>query len=163
MSESNSILIIGAGNFYRSDDGAGLAVARRLREAVLPDVEVVEGIGDGTDLLRLWCGYDRVYIVDAIHAGVPAGEVRRYDLPEQTLPTELASNQSTHSFNIAEAIELADALASMPDILTIFGIQGKDFSTGTKLSGEVERAVELVVDTILREIGDVKSDRGGSD
>jgi len=155
MPDPYSILIVGVGNTFRSDDGAGLEVARRLRDRLPDGVEVVEGIGDGTDLLRLWDGRKKVYIVDALHADLSAGEIRRFDLPGERLPAEYASIQSTHSFNIADAVELADTLAALPDSLTIFGIQGAVFSTGTEMSEDVMKAVKQVVDAILIEIDEI--------
>jgi hydrogenase maturation protease len=46
-------VVVGVGNDWRGDDAAGLVVARRLREAGIPTVEVG---GDPAALLDAWAG-----------------------------------------------------------------------------------------------------------
>jgi len=41
------VVIIGIGNPVRGDDGAGIAVAHRLKEQFTAEVNVVEEAGDG--------------------------------------------------------------------------------------------------------------------
>ena len=51
-----SIVVIGVGNEYRSDDGAGIAVARRLRMLFPTGVTVLEESGEGAALIEAWKG-----------------------------------------------------------------------------------------------------------
>jgi len=46
-SPHSRFLIIGVGNEYRCDDGAGLIVARRLKQQTRDDVTVLEQSGEG--------------------------------------------------------------------------------------------------------------------
>ena len=44
---SGHVVVIGVGNEFRSDDGVGLVIARRIRERVPATVAVVEASGEG--------------------------------------------------------------------------------------------------------------------
>jgi hydrogenase maturation protease len=56
---------------------------------------------------------------------------------------------STHAFGVREAVELARAMSGLPESLFIYGIEGKQFSVGSRLSPEVKRAVGLVTRQLL--------------
>jgi len=64
-------------------------------------------------------------------------------------PVPLRSQNSTHGFGVFEALELARILGTIPDRLTVIGIEGLDFSPGAELSPKLEQAVERVADLIL--------------
>ncbi len=98
--------IIGCGNSDRADDGAGLLVARRLREL---GFDAIEHSGDGFALLDLWHGSDDVVLVDALVSGAKPGAVTVWD-PETQPAAAPAFCCSTHAFGPAEAIELGRAL-----------------------------------------------------
>ena len=145
----SGILIIGVGNPYRSDDGAGLAVIEKLKEKNLSGVEMMEAIGEGAALMDVWKGYERVLLVDALDSGEKPGMIHRLDVQKDKIPAKFF-HYSTHAFGVAEAIELARSLNQLPRQFMVFGIQGKSFSSGTKLSKEVERSVETVVEEIAK-------------
>lgn len=145
-----ALLVIGVGNEYRSDDAAGLAVARRLRELGPEGLAVLEESGEGTALLAAWRGARSVILIDAIHSGAPPGTVRRLQAQRQTIGQGLF-HRSTHAINVAEAIELARALDQLPARLVVYGIEGGSFQAGTGLSAVVEAAVEDVVARVLEE------------
>jgi hydrogenase maturation protease len=144
-------LVIGIGNPYRRDDGAGIAVVRRLRLLVPQDVEVVECPGDLTMLLDIWQGYSRVIVIDAMRSGRAAGEVMRFDASTQTLPANTRFS-STHAMGLNEILVLAQTLNQRPPQLVLYGIEGADFGEGEGLSEEVAKAVEDVVRYILLDL-----------
>jgi len=138
-----SVLIVGAGNADRRDDGAGLAAARRLQR--LPaDVRVLSQDGDFASLLDQWDGAAVVIMIDATMSGAAPGTIRRYDAHLGPLPT-VFSRVSTHAFGIGDAIELARVLRRLPARLVVFGIEGRDFTGGEGLSPAVDAAVDEVV------------------
>ncbi|MBI2264629.1 MAG: hydrogenase maturation protease [Armatimonadetes bacterium] len=143
-------LIIGVGNEYRRDDGAGFAAARRLR-AENPDVPVVLQSGDGVSLMEAWRDADSVIVVDAVHSAGKPGSVHRFDAAARPIPAKFFPS-STHAFGLAEAVEMARALGRLPERLIVYGIEGKTFEAGTGLSPEVEEGVSQVVEQVLREI-----------
>ena len=134
------MILIGVGNGWRGDDGAGLAVARRVR-ALAPDgVEVREVEGDATALVEAWSGAAHVVVVDAAQSGAPPGTVRRFDARAQPLPGR-SLRSSTHAFGVADAVELARSLDRLPDRLEVYAIEGASFVAGERLSPPVEQAV----------------------
>jgi len=144
------VLIIGAGNTYRGDDGVGIAVARQLSRQILPEVKVIEEGGEGTALVEAWKGYDFVILVDAIHSGVLPGSIRRFDAIDEKIPSEFFRH-STHAFGVAGAIELARTLNELPSRLIVYGIEGQNFALGQTLSPMVEKVVASVAAQILFE------------
>jgi hydrogenase maturation protease len=145
------IRIIGVGNAFRSDDGAGIAVARRVREKLPGTVTILEECGDGAALLELWKGAAAAILVDAVHSGAAPGTVHRLDACAAEIPVRLFHG-STHGFGVAEAIQLARALNQMPARLILYGIEGKNFGAGVVLSTEVEEASAAVTLQILQEV-----------
>lgn len=141
-------LIIGIGNPLRGDDGVGPDVAEKLRAAGIPTMTFD---GDGAELMELWVGHERVIIVDATQSQATVGTVQRFDANAEALPAHLFRH-STHQFGVGEAVEMARALNRLPSRLTIYGIEGGDFSLGAGLSTDVERAVPTVVQRIKAEL-----------
>src|SRR5690349_7192119 len=137
------MLVIGIGNSYRSDDGAGPAVLALLRTMHLPGVWLLECDGDCSILLEAWQGADAVVLVDAVSSSAPPGTIYHFDLLARQLPRDL-SFQSTHAFGVAEALELGRVLNQLPASLTLYAIEGKSFATGIGLSDEVTPAVQEV-------------------
>jgi hydrogenase maturation protease len=147
-------LVIGLGNEWRLDDGAGLAVARRLRdEAGLPDtVGVIELEGEPLTLVEAFAGARETIVVDALGSGAAPGTIRRLDASRERLPAELFRG-STHALGLAEAVELARALGRLPERLLVYGIEGESFAAGRGLSPAVERAVEELARELRERLG----------
>ena len=72
-------VVIGVGNAYRGDDGAGLAVAEGARGRLPADVDVLDCEQEPTRLLDLWESASVAVVVDAVVSGAPAGTVHRFD------------------------------------------------------------------------------------
>ena len=143
------LLVIGAGNELRRDDGAGLEAARRL--AGFPGVEVREARGDMTSLADLWEADDSVVVVDAARSGALPGSVHRFDATSDPLPAAFGRG-STHALGVADAVELARALGRLPAKLIVYGIEGEDFSAGEGMSDAVAAAVDEAAIRIAEEI-----------
>jgi hydrogenase maturation protease len=144
-------VIIGVGNRFRGDDGAGLAAARAVRADAPGDVSVVELEGEATSLLEVWDGFDRAIVVDAVKGGMPAGHIYRFEALFNPPPDELFS-YSTHAFGVSSAIALGRALDRLPGRLVVYGIEGASFEAGTTLTPAVERAVASVTRRIVKEV-----------
>ena len=142
------MLVIGAGNSMRRDDGAGPAVVQALRERGIGGLLAIEHPGDGLALLDRWSGQRRVCLVDAAHSAAPAGAIHRFDAHRGPLPGGLL-HHSSHLFGVAEAIELARLRGRLPAQLLVFGIEGRDFGFGMGLSAAVEAGVCQVVTQIV--------------
>jgi hydrogenase maturation protease len=149
--DDTPILVIGIGNEYRSDDGAGLAVIRALKEKNLPGTQLTECAGDGLNLIDTWKVAKVVILVDAVSSESEPGTIFRYNALTGPIPTHL-SFHSTHTFGVAEAIEIGNTLHQLPPNLLLFGIEGTNFATGTNISSEVENAIQEVVEQVMRVI-----------
>lgn len=143
------ILVIGLGNPERSDDGVGLVIARRL-QARAPDCVCVEQSGgDIMSLLELWRGIDDVILIDAMKANDTPGQFRWFDVSTCDLPEQTFLEHSTHAFGLHQAVAMARALGELPRSTHVVGVQGSNFTAGSRLSVEVERAVDAVVASVL--------------
>ena len=78
-------LVIGLGNEHRGDDAFGLVVARRLRPRLMGVGAVLEPDVGGAELLDVWTGRGRVWVVDAMRAGGAPGTVYRIEVGEEAL------------------------------------------------------------------------------
>jgi hydrogenase maturation protease len=141
--------VIGIGNAWRNDDGAGLIVARLLDG--MEGVEVLEREGEPTSLIDAWEGAGAVWLADAVSSGAEPGTIHRHDASAEPLPARLYDT-STHHFGLAEALELARALGRLPERVVVFGIEGASFDTGETISPEVQEAAARVAEAIREEV-----------
>jgi hydrogenase maturation protease len=144
------LALIGVGNHLRSDDGAGLEVARRLRLAHPPGISILESQGEPASLLEAWSDADEVLVVDGVSSGAEPGTLHRFEATQGQLPAELF-RPSTHALGVAEAVELARELGRLPDRLVVYGIEGDSFEIGEGLTPAVEKAVAKLVTELYRE------------
>ena len=145
------ISVIGIGNEARGDDAVGLVVARRLQPGTPEGVAIQEVHGEGSQLLDRWQGADAVILIDASSSGVAPGTIHRLTPLMQPIPSGLFPC-STHSFGVAEAIELARVLQQLPPRLVVYGIEGIQFDIGRELSAAVRQAVPDVVQQVRQDI-----------
>ena len=145
------LLIVGIGTEMYGDDAAGLTVARSLKSIELPPaVRIVEFSGDGASLINLWEDEERVVLIDCVSAQTVPGTIMAIDLLHGGLPSHW--RPSTHSFGVAEAVELARIMGRLPSSLMLYGIQGKVHDHGRGLSPDVRVAVEKVAAMIELEL-----------
>ena len=144
-------VVIGVGNRLRGDDGAGVAVAQRLRDRVPPGVEVVSCDEEPSRLMDAWEGADSAVLVDTVSSGAPAGTLHRFEAGDEAIPAR-TFRSSTHAIGIAETIELARALGRLPRRVRVYGIEAGGFTTGAELTSAVEAAVASLVAAVLRDL-----------
>ncbi len=141
--------VIGVGNLYRRDDGVGLYAAKKLRLESLPNLCIVEHDGEGTSLLEAISGADDVILIDATCSGAPPGTVVQFSAHERSLPPD-TFGRSSHSFGVAEAVELARSLNQLPPHCTVYGVEGASFEWGMGLTPAVEKAACSLVALLTR-------------
>lgn len=145
-SPAGAALIIGVGNAMRGDDGVGPWVAATCRAAGC--AAQVHG-GDGTGLIDLFAAAPELILVDATRSGRPCGALSVFDARTTPLPAAFF-HYSTHRFGLAEAVETARALGLLPaKALTVYGIEGADFSAGRDLSPEVARSATALAAQLI--------------
>lgn len=144
-------LIAGVGNDFRSDDGAGLAAARKLKALNVPDTEAVEVRDDLTQLLEMLEGRDAVYVIDAVRSGSPPGTIHRIDVTSRSLSPDRLP-QSTHGLSLTNLIGLARLHGMLPPTVVFYGIEGAHFGFGQELTPAIEASVDDVVRQLSEEV-----------
>jgi hydrogenase maturation protease len=144
-------VLVGVGNPYRGDDGAGPAVAERVRSHAPAGVEVVTCEQEASRVIDAFEGADSAVLVDAVSSGAEPGTVHRFDAADGPVPAR-AFRSSTHAFGVGEAIELARALGKLPASVIVYGIEGSAFAAGEGLSPAVEGAVDRAAEAVLEEL-----------
>ena len=141
--------IIGIGHPDRGDDAVGRIVAARLRREAPGHAEVIETDGEAARLLDLFEGVDDVIVIDAGLSGAVPGTIHRLDATAAPLPRPMFA---TSSHGLAESIELARTLGSLPKRCIVFAIEAASFDLGAPLSKPVAAAVERVIARVLDEL-----------
>jgi len=148
-------LILGMGNPILSDDGVGIHVARALEDRLnQQEITIAEDSLAGLDLLDRLVNFDRAIIIDAIKTeGGKAGRIYRLE-PGAFDATRHAT--TPHDVNFATALELGNKLGlALPQQITIFAIEVEDVNTfSEECTPEVERAIPVCIDMVIRELND---------
>jgi len=145
-------LVIGIGHPDRGDDAVGRLVAARLHDRLPAAVTVAEEDGEATRIVDRLANAAHAILVDASISGAPVGTIHRFDVARAALPLK-KSGASTHGFGLAEAIELARVLGSLPPRCVVYAIESRSFELGASMSPEVAAASHEVVERVLAEIG----------
>lgn len=143
------MIVIAVGNAFCGDDGAGPELAARVRALHLPRVAVVEALGD-VGLIDAWAGHDSVILLDAVHSGAAPGTIIRRDLVVAPLPRDWF-RLSSHQLGVADAVELARTMGTLPSKVVFIGIEGARFDSGVGLSPAVEAAIEEAASLVRSE------------
>jgi len=145
------VVVIGIGNEYRRDDGAGPAVIGQLRGLVPAGIELVITDGEPVRLLEAWTGAVLAVVVDAVCAEPShPGRIHRFVVDR---PVGVARPASSHGFGLDDAIGLALALDRMPGRLIVHAIEAADLTQGIGLTPPVAASVRAVATAILDDIG----------
>jgi hydrogenase maturation protease len=146
------VVVIGVGNEFRRDDGAGPAVVAGLRDLAPPGVRLVVTDGEPTRLIEAWAGAALAVVVDAVRADPPRpGTVHRFEVAAPGTGTGRPA--SSHGLGLDDAISLAMALDRMPGRLIVHAIEAADLTQGPGLSPPVAAAVGTVARAILADLG----------
>jgi hydrogenase maturation protease len=145
-----AIRVIGVGNPYRRDDGAGPAVIAGLRQRNLPSVELAECDGEPTRMIDLWSGADLAVVVDAVRSGAPPGTIHRRSLQHPGLGR--VAGATSHAVDLGDAVALAAALDRLPTRMLLYLIEAGDTSAGVGLTPTVAAAVAELIEEIAEEV-----------
>jgi hydrogenase maturation protease len=145
-------VVIGVGNEFRRDDGAGPAVIARLRDLAPDGVRLVVTDGEPTRLIEAWAGAALAVVVDAVRAEPSRpGTVHRFVVDGPGTGT--ARSASSHGLGFDDAIRLAMALDRMPARLIVHAIEAADLTQGPGLTPRVAAAVGTVATAVLADLG----------
>jgi hydrogenase maturation protease len=143
------ILVAGIGNMFRTDDGFGCDVVRRLAAETWPDgVRVVDygirGLHLAYDLLEPW---DALVLVDALPDRGAVGSVAVVAVGEADLGP--GRQVEAHSMDPATVLASLAALGgTLPPRTLVVGCQVADTGEGMGLTAPVAAAVEMAAATV---------------
>jgi hydrogenase maturation protease len=151
-------VVIGVGNEFRRDDGAGPAVIARLRDLAPPGVRLVVTDGEPARLVEAWTGAALAVVVDAVRAEPShPGNIHRFVLDQPRAGARRGA--SSHGLGLDDAIALAAALDRMPGRLVVHAIEAADLTQGPGLSPPVAAAVDTVTRAVLGDLDGQPSER----
>lgn len=146
--------MIGVGNEFRRDDGAGPAVVAALGDLAPDGVRLVVTDGEPTRLIEAWAGAALAVVVDAVRADPPRpGRVHRFVLDR---PRAMGRPASSHGLGLGDAVALAVALDRMPGRLIVHAIEAADLTQGPGLTPPVAAAVGTVIRAILADLAQLR-------
>jgi hydrogenase maturation protease len=147
LSGTERVLIIGAGDERHHDDGVGHAVVRRLCQDAADSATPLEvNTGERLETLReRWRHADLVILVAATRSD-PSYPGRIH-----LLTTDLPISRDP----AVRGGQLVRDLAGAPRRVTVYVVEGANFTPGTGISRRVAEAVDTLVATIEHEIGNI--------
>jgi hydrogenase maturation protease len=155
------VVVIGVGNEFRRDDGAGPQVLALLRDQVADCVQLVLCDGEPARLIEAWAGASLAVVVDAVRADpVTPGRIHRLVLDEADADEADADQAdaeelrpvSSHGLGLGAAVGLARALDLMPGRLVVHAVEAEEFGFGVGLTPAVEAAADALAAAILRDL-----------
>ena len=147
-------VVIGVGNEFRRDDGAGPAVVARLRGLIPSGVRLVVTDGEPARLVEAWTGAALAVVVDAVRAEPPRpGRIHRLALDRPRPVDAVSRAASSHGLGLDDAVALAVALDRLPGRLIVHAIEAADLSQGPGLTPPVAAAVDAVAAAVLADLG----------
>ena len=142
------ILVLGAGDLLKQDDGIGIEVVRQLASHELPEeVEVIDG---GTVGLYLLPHMDRrraVLLVGAMRFGGKPGDVMTLKAADAQLFRGLLLSE--REAPLKEVLALMEARETQPHEFVVMGCQPGGLKAGEPLSPDVAAAIPGMVDAAL--------------
>lgn len=150
------VVVVGVGNEFRRDDGAGPRVVAALAGRLPVGTAAVVADGDPSRLIDAWNGAGAAFVVDACRGGRTPGTVLRVEVRDggaerAPLPAWNGAGGS-HALGLAAAVDLGRAVGRVPRHLVLFGIEGADFGDGPGLSRAVEAAAAMVARLVEAEV-----------
>lgn len=146
--KSNSILILGVGNYLMGDEGVGVHLIQQMAKSDLPDyIDILDGGTGGFLLLSCFEAYKSVIFVDATMDGKPPGTI---SLIQPKFASDFPSALSVHDVGLKDMIEAVYLMDEKPNI-PLFTISIKEMMPMTiELSPKVKQAIPKTIDQILK-------------
>lgn len=116
------ILVLGVGNVLLTDDGTGVHAVRELVREPWPDTVTLLDAGTFTqDAFYLFKGYDKLLVLDIVHAGGKPGTL--YRLTEAQLVHRANQRLSIHDTDLLDSLRMAGHLYGSRPEMVIVGME----------------------------------------
>lgn len=143
--------IFAVGNSFYGDDGVGVAVLERIREAeIFPGADLFDAHTDALALLDRFSPGELNVIIDAAEMGLQPGEVAAFR-PQEVRVKIQSDHLSMHGFGLGETFAMAEQLGTMPEQVLVVGVQPARIEINQGLSEPVAAAVPRVISLIQAE------------
>ena len=147
-----SVLVLGIGNLFMTDDAVGVKLVQRLQKEYNfpPQVAVVDGGTMGISLLPLLEGKERLLVVDVIEKGHSPGTLIR--LSGDDVHVGFRFKISSSQIGVEDLLAAAELIGTAPREVVIMGVQPAALECGTDLSPIVEERFDGLLERVLEEL-----------
>ncbi len=146
--KSDSILVMGVGNYLMGDEGIGVHIIQEMAKTNLPkDLDILDGGTGGFSLLGCFEVYPKIIMLDATMDGKKPGTI---SVIQPKFASDFPNALSVHDVGLKDMIEAAYLMDTIPEIylITISIEELKPMNIG--LSEAVKESIPLVIDEILK-------------
>lgn len=146
------VKVLGIGSPF-GDDRLGWVVVEHLFEhPEIKDrpVEIKALDRPGMRLLEEFHPTQTILLIDAIQSGKSTGSL--HCIKKEALFT-LSSPSSSHSLGVAEALNMAEAMGTMPEQIMLFALEIEPgLNMGTELSDPIKNQIPKLIDEVVDQI-----------
>lgn len=145
--KSESILVLGIGNYLMGDEGVGVQLIQKMDTLELPPyIDILDGGTGGFLLLSCIEAYGHIIFVDATMDGKRPGKI---SLINPKFASDFPSALSVHDVGLKDMIEAVYLMDNRPEI-QLLTISIKEMKPMTlELSDEVSASIPQAADLIL--------------
>lgn len=145
--KSNSILIMGVGNYLMGDEGIGVHLIQKMAKMDLPSyVDILDGGTGGFLLLNYFEAYKTIIFIDATMDGKEEGTI---SLIRPKFASDFPSALSVHDVGLKDMIEAVYLMEQVPDIY-LYTVTIKQIDPMTiGLNENVQAAMPKLIENIL--------------
>jgi len=146
--KSNSILVMGVGNYLMGDEGIGVHIIQEMAKIELPEyLDILDGGTGGFLLLNCFQVYPTIIFVDATMDGKPAGTI---SLIRPKFASDFPSALSVHDVGLKDMVEAVYLMDKVPDI-HLFTVSIEEMNPMTiELNPKVKAAIPELINRILK-------------
>lgn len=147
--KSESILVMGVGNYLMGDEGIGVHVIQEMAKHKLPEyLDILDGGTGGFLLLNCFEAYSTVIFIDATMDGKPAGTI---SLIRPKFASDFPSALSVHDVGLKDMIEAVYLMEKVPDI-HLFTVSIEEINPMTlELNQKVKDSIPKIIEKIFKQ------------
>lgn len=144
--KTNSILVLGIGNFLMGDEGIGVHIVQRMDKMDLPDyLDVLDGGTGGFFLMNVFDVYGKVIIVDATMDGQPAGSLK---MIQPKFASDYPKTLSVHDVGLKDMLEALYLQDNLPEMhlltVSIASMMPMTVEMSPEVEGCIPHAIEMI-------------------
>jgi len=145
--KSNSILVLGVGNYVMGDEGIGVHTIQELAKRELPSyIDILDGGTGGFLLLSYFEAYKTIIFIDATMDGKPEGTI---SLIRPKFASDFPSALSVHDVGLKDMIEAVYLMEKVPDIY-LFTVSIEEINPMTiELNQKISDSIPNLINQIL--------------